>query len=99
MYLALKALHTLGVVMLIGNVTFTAFWKLLSDWTRNPVIIAHAQSGVTIADLIFTSSGIALILIGAYGAPISGSFHCLGRHGLSGDRCYSPFRGLSGLPF
>lgn len=69
-YDILKALHVLGVVILIGNVTITAFWKVFSDMTRDPRIIAHAQRGVTVADFIFTLAGIALVLIGGYGAAL-----------------------------
>ncbi len=66
----LKILHLIGVVLLIGNVTITAYWKVLSDRTRDPKIIAHAQRGVIIADWIWTLLGIILISIGGYGAAI-----------------------------
>ena len=78
MYVSLKTLHLLGVVILLGNVTITAFWKVLSDWTRDPAIIAHSQRGVTIADWIFTTTGIFLTLIGGYGAAYIGEFPLLG---------------------
>jgi uncharacterized membrane protein len=68
MYEVLKAVHVLGVVILVGNVTITAYWKVLADLSRDPKVIAHAQRGVTIADFIFTLAGIALIMIGGYGA-------------------------------
>jgi uncharacterized membrane protein len=64
----LKALHVIGAVVLVGNVTITAFWKVFSDMTRDPRIIAHAQRGVTVADFIFTLAGIALVMVGGYGA-------------------------------
>jgi uncharacterized membrane protein len=70
MYDVFKVLHVIGVVILVGNVTITAFWKVFSDLTRDPRIIAHAQRGVTVADFIFTLAGIALIMIGGYGAAI-----------------------------
>jgi uncharacterized membrane protein len=70
MYDVFKVLHVVGVVVLVGNVTITAFWKVFSDMTRDPRIIAHAQRGVTVADFIFTLAGIALIIIGGYGAAI-----------------------------
>jgi uncharacterized membrane protein len=79
-YNILKFAHVLGVVILVGNVTITAYWKVLADLTRDGRIIAHAQRGVTIADWIFTLLGIALIMIGGYGAalvnnlPLFGSF-------------------------
>jgi uncharacterized membrane protein len=64
----LKTLHIIGVVILIGNVTITAYWKVLADRTSDPRLIAHAQHGVTVADWIFTLAGIVLIVVGGYGA-------------------------------
>ena len=63
---------------MLGNVTITAFWKVLADRTSDTRLIAHAQHGVTVADWIFTLAGIVLILVGGYGAagvaglPITG---------------------------
>jgi uncharacterized membrane protein len=68
MYALFKSVHIVGVVVLLGNVTITAFWKVLADRTGNARIIAHAQHGVTVADWIFTLAGIILILVGGYGA-------------------------------
>lgn len=78
MYALLKTVHIIGVIVLIGNVTITAYWKVLADRTGDPRLIAHAQHGVTVADWIFTLAGIVLILVGGYGAaavaglPLSG---------------------------
>ena len=68
MYALFKTLHIIGVVMLIGNVTITAYWKVLADRTGHAKHIAHAQHGVIAADWIFTFAGIVLILLGGYGA-------------------------------
>lgn len=68
MYEFFKTIHLVGVVVLLGNVTITSFWKLFSDWTKNPTVIAHAQRSVTVADWIFTLSGIVLIIGGGFGA-------------------------------
>ena len=68
MYAVFKTLHIIGVVVLLGNVTITAFWKVLADRTRDARLIAHAQHGVTVADWIFTLAGIVLVLVGGYGA-------------------------------
>jgi uncharacterized membrane protein len=70
MYAFLKTLHLIGVVILIGNVTITAYWKVLADRTSDARLIAHAQHGVTVADWIFTLAGIVLILVGGYGAAV-----------------------------
>ncbi|MCK7472811.1 MAG: DUF2269 domain-containing protein [Rhodopseudomonas palustris] len=48
--------------------TITAYWKVLADRTNDPKIVAHAQRGVNVADWIFTLAGIALVMIGGYGA-------------------------------
>ena len=67
MYSILKFLHVLGVVVLIGNVTITAFWKVFADRKGDAGLVAHAQQAVIVADWIFTLPAIALILLGGYG--------------------------------
>lgn len=66
-YSVFKFLHVLGVVLLIGNVTITAYWKVLADRTRSTALVTHAQRGVIYADWLFTLPGILLILVGGYG--------------------------------
>ena len=68
LYDLLKAVHLAGVVVLIGNVTVTAFWKVFADRTGDPRLIAHAQHMVSVTDWTFTLSGIALIYGGGFGA-------------------------------
>ena len=70
MYESLKTIHIIGVIILTGNVTITAYGKLLADLTQDPKIIAHAQRSVTIADWIFTLSGIVLTVLGGFGAAL-----------------------------
>ncbi len=65
-YLALKSLHILGVVLFVGNIIVTGWWKVQADRTRNPAIVAFAQRQVTLTDWIFTFGGSALVVIGAY---------------------------------
>jgi uncharacterized membrane protein len=67
-YEIFKFLHILGVVFLLGNVTVTSAWKVLSDRTRDPRIIARAQRLVTLTDWAFTFWGILLLIVGGYGA-------------------------------
>ena len=64
---SLKFLHILGVILLVGNVTITAFWKVLADRSDEPITVEHAQHLVTLTDWIFTIGGIVLILVGGYG--------------------------------
>ena len=67
-YDILKMLHVLGVIVLIGNVTVSSFWKVFADRSGDPRIIAHAQRLVTTTDWFFTLSGIALLIGGGFGA-------------------------------
>jgi uncharacterized membrane protein len=68
MYALFKTVHLIGVILLVGNVTITAYWKVLADRTSDTRIVAHAQNGVTVADWLFTLAGIVLLMIGGYGA-------------------------------
>lgn len=61
-YLLLKSLHIFGVVIFLGNIIITGWWKVMADKTRNPDIIAFAQRQVTITDYIFTFGGVILII-------------------------------------
>lgn len=65
-YLALKSLHLLGVVLFVGNIVVTGWWKVQADRTRNPAIVAFAQRQVTLTDWIFTFGGSTLVVVGAY---------------------------------
>lgn len=67
MYLTFKFLHLLGVVLLVGNVTASAVWKVFANRTGDPPTIAFAQRLVTITDWSLTLSGIVLIMLGGYG--------------------------------
>jgi len=67
-YSVFKWLHVLGVIILLGNVTVTAVWKVFADRTGNPKVIAFAQRLVTITDWSLTLLGIALLMIGGFGA-------------------------------
>ena len=66
-YLWLKSLHLLGVVLFLGNIIITGWWKFMADKTLNQQIIAFAQRQVTLTDFVFTAGGSALLLIGGLG--------------------------------
>ena len=66
-YLWLKMLHLLGVVLFLGNITITGWWKFMAVRTGNTQIIAFAQRQVTLTDFIFTGGGSALVLAGGWG--------------------------------
>ena len=62
-YLLLKTLHILGVIIFIGNIVVTAFWKIFADLSRNWQIIAFSQRLVTYTDICFTFLGVLLIAV------------------------------------
>ena len=61
LYLALKAAHVVGVVLFVGNIIVTGWWKVMADRTRDPAIIAFAQRQVTLTDWVFTLGGVGLL--------------------------------------
>lgn len=68
--LALKALHILGVVLFLGNIIVTGWWKVMADRTKHPVVIAFAQRQVTLTDFIFTAGGATLLLVAGYASTV-----------------------------
>jgi len=74
-YLVLKSLHILGVVLFLGNIIVTAFWKILADLSNDGKIISFSQRLVTYTDIIFTGTGVILIAVtGAVMAQSYGSY-------------------------
>lgn len=67
MYEALKALHLLGVILLVGNVTVSAVWKVFADRTGNGKLARFAQQMITLTDWTITLAGILLITGAGYG--------------------------------
>ena len=77
MYIALKILHVAAVVIFLGNLVTGILWKLHGDETKDPVIIRHTMAGLIRADRWFTIPGVALILIGGFGAALIGGLPLL----------------------
>ena len=66
-YLFLKSLHVLGVIMFLGNLVVSGWWKIMAGRTGNPVVIAFAQRQTTLTDRLFAGGGLLLILLGGPG--------------------------------
>ncbi|HSH40593.1 MAG TPA: DUF2269 family protein, partial [Arenicellales bacterium] len=64
-YESLKALHMLGIVLFLGNIVVTGWWKGAADRTRDARVIAFAQRQVTLTDWLFTAGGAALLYVPA----------------------------------
>lgn len=72
LYTIFKFIHVLGAVILVGNVTVTAVWKVFADRTHDAKVVAFGQRLVTITDWSLTVGGIVLIIVGGYGAAFVG---------------------------
>src|SRR6185437_8339445 len=73
-YLALKFLHVFGVILFLGNIIVTGWWKSMADRTRDPKIIGFAQRQVTMTDRVFTLGGILILAAAGAGAAAAGGF-------------------------
>jgi uncharacterized membrane protein len=62
-YLFLKSIHIFGIILLMGNIIVTAWWKFMADRTKNPNVITFAQRQVILTDLVFTAPGALLAVI------------------------------------
>jgi uncharacterized membrane protein len=62
-YLILKSAHIFGVILLLGNLIVTAWWKLMANRTKSPCVIAFAQRQVTLTDFVFTAPGAFMAII------------------------------------
>ncbi|HEY3918931.1 MAG TPA: DUF2269 family protein [Stellaceae bacterium] len=73
-YLALKSLHVFGVILFLGNIIVTGWWKSMADRTRDPKIIGFAQHQVTMTDRVFTLGGILILAAAGAGTAAYGGF-------------------------
>ena len=62
-YLLLKSIHIFGVILLMGNIIVTAWWKFNADKTKDPRVIKFAQRQVTLTDFVFTAPGAFLAVV------------------------------------
>lgn len=63
-----KFLHYLGIILLAGNITVTAVWKVFADRNGDWRIVQFGQRLVTGTDFGLTIPGIILTMVGGYGS-------------------------------
>lgn len=66
----LKTLHVLGVVLFLGNIIVTAFWKIMADRTRDLAVIRFAVRATNWADVFFTFGGVILLVLGGHAMTV-----------------------------
>ena len=65
LYFAVKYLHVLGAIVILGTGTGIAFFMLMAHRSRDPSYIARTAATVVIADMLFTLTAVIL-------QPVSG---------------------------
>jgi uncharacterized membrane protein len=65
LYFAIKYLHVLGAIVILGTGTGIAFFMLMAHRTGEPAFIARTAAAVVIADRLFTLTAVLL-------QPVSG---------------------------
>ncbi len=66
-YNSLKILHLFGIILFMGNIIITGWWKIMADRTGDYRIIAFAQRQVTLTDWVFTFGGVVILAVAAFG--------------------------------
>lgn len=67
-------LHVFGVVVFLGNIIITFFWKLMANRSQNPEVVAFSQKLVTKTDRLFTAAGATLLSVSGYAYAKSPGF-------------------------
>ena len=66
-YLILKSLHLFGMVLFLGNIIVTGWWKFFADFTQHPHTLSYAQRQVMLTDFVFSLAGATIIVISGVG--------------------------------
>ena len=66
LYLAIKYLHVLGAIVILGTGTGIAFFMLMAHRSRDTALVAHTAGIVVTADMIFTLTAVLLQPVTGY---------------------------------
>ena len=70
-YLIWKLLHIIAVIIFMGNITLTPFWKAAADKTKDREKIADTLKNIIRADKIFTMPSVTFLIIFGFGAQMA----------------------------
>ena len=76
-YALWKLIHIVGVVAFLGNITTGLFWAAQAHRQKDFASIASTFRGIIRSDRWFTMPGVVAIVVGGFGAAISGSIPIL----------------------
>jgi len=76
-YLILVLVHVITVIIFLGNITTTPFWKANAEKKKDRLMILNAWKGIIKADRLFTMPGVVLLLIFGIGGALHGGFNLI----------------------
>ena len=76
-YIILVLIHIMAVIIFLGNITITPFWKLQSEKTEDRLNVLNTWEGITRADRFFTMPGVIILLIFGIGAALHGGLNLI----------------------
>jgi uncharacterized membrane protein len=76
-YFILVLIHVMAVIIFLGNITITPFWKLQAEKTKDRLHILNTWEGIIRADRFFTMPGVTILLIFGISAALHGGFNLI----------------------
>ena len=76
-YLILVLIHIIAVILFLGNITITPFWKANAEKKKDRLLVLNAWEGIIRADRLFTMPGVVILLIFGIGAALHGGFNLI----------------------
>jgi uncharacterized membrane protein len=68
LYLTFQTLHIIFVIIFLGNIIVSVFWKMYADKSGDTRIISNTLRGIIKADRLFTMPGVIGLLIFGFAA-------------------------------
>jgi len=76
-YFILVLIHVMAVIIFLGNITITPFWKSQAEKTKDRLHVLNTWEGIIRADRYFTMPGVTILLIFGIGAALHGGFNLI----------------------
>jgi len=76
-YFYLVLIHILAVIIFLGNITITPFWKLQAEKTKDRLVMLRTWQGIIKADRLFTMPGVSILLLFGIGAALHGGYNLI----------------------